>query len=162
MNFKQVTFALVATGTVLVGSASSASADVHTQVFTRQYKSMQTGKCLDSRTNYTNTGAAAVRQVSCHGPRHKDIKHQVWIRNNDGTFRPLINTHNCLTVYGTAAVVMHKCTGHRDQQWDWTGGAHGRLKNRKTNKCLSTYSGSIYFLVDKCSTGGNKRVWHRY
>ncbi|GAB3988660.1 hypothetical protein GCM10029978_111640 [Actinoallomurus acanthiterrae] len=161
MNFKQVTFALVATGTVLVGSASAASADVHAQVFSPQYKSMKTGKCLDSRKNYSNTGAAAVRQVSCHPAGHKDMKHQEWVLNNDRTFRPRINSNNCLTVYGDA-VVMHKCTGHKDQQWVWSGGAHGRLKNVAKKQCLSTVKGTIYFRVDKCSTGGNNRVWRRY
>ncbi|MDL4771520.1 RICIN domain-containing protein [Actinomadura xylanilytica] len=176
MKRKQLALTLASAGAMLVGTASAAAAapvapaapaapaasssatggDAHVMITSFQYKSKQTGKCLDTRKD---AGNAAVRQVDCHPRKHKDIRHQLWVLENDGTFRSSVNDKNCLTVYGTAAVVMRKCGAGKTQQWKWTGGATGKLKNPAKNKCLSTYPGSTYFRIDPCGTGGNKRVW---
>ncbi|WP_067826598.1 RICIN domain-containing protein [Actinomadura kijaniata] len=184
MNAKQLVLALASAGAVLTATAPAATAattapqapaapqaqtaaqtpatgdsDVRVMITSRQYKSKSTGKCLDSRKN---PGNAAVRLVPCHRAGHRDIKHQLWVVYNDGTFRPLINTKICLDNYHRNIVRMAKCNDSKGQVWKWTGGATGKLKGKRSGKCVSTYPGSVYFRMDPCNTGGNKRVWKRY
>ncbi|WP_433179699.1 ricin-type beta-trefoil lectin domain protein [Actinoallomurus sp. CA-150999] len=164
MNLKQVTFALAAAGTTLVGAASAASAapasDVHAQTASYQYKSVASGKCLDTKTN---AGNQAVRRVACHGRGHKDIKHQLWILDNNKTLHSLISPGNCLALRNSQFVISKKCSySDKTQQWQWVRLAKNKmsLKNVKTKKCLAL-NHDPYLLVVKCNKNAKGDLWTR-
>ena len=172
VNLKQLTFALVSAGTMLAGTASAASAapatsassavrtagsDVHVQSVSRQYKNVKSGMCLDTKTK---AGNQAVRKVACHPKGHKDIKHQLWIADNDGTFHSLISPKNCLSLRGnTNEVISQKCGTTKKQVWTWSGNTTGRLKNKAKGKCL-TLNHDNWLMVGAC-TGKNSQ-WKKY
>ncbi|GAB3988662.1 hypothetical protein GCM10029978_111650 [Actinoallomurus acanthiterrae] len=160
MSLKQVTFALAAAGTTLVGAASAASAsDVHAQTASYQYKSVASGKCLDTKTK---AGNQAVRRVACHGRGHKDIKHQLWILDNDKTMHSLISPGNCLALRNNQFVISKKCSTDKTQQWKWVRLAKNKmsLQNVKTKKCLALNHDS-YLLVVKCNKNAKGDLWTR-
>jgi ricin-type beta-trefoil lectin protein len=164
VSLKQVTFALVATGTTLVGAASAASAapasDVHAQTASYQYKSVASGKCLDTTTK---SGNQAVRRVACHSRGHKDIKHQLWILDNDKTMHSLISPGNCLALRKSQFVISKKCSyKDRTQRWKWAKLADHKMSlvNLATNKCLAL-NHDPYLLVVKCNKNAKGDLWTR-
>lgn len=131
----------VATAPVQAQAAEQSTPDIRSLY--HQYRNKSTGLCLDTRKD---PGNAAVRMVACHPDGHKDIRHQLWISQTDGTFRSRINDDTCLAGYGDG-IVMRSC-GASETQWVWIS---GKIKS-PNGKCASATSGSIYLRKDNCNS----------
>ncbi|MFG1997670.1 ricin-type beta-trefoil lectin domain protein [Spirillospora sp. NPDC048911] len=160
MNLKQMTVVVVSAGAMLGGTISAASAasapvrtapsDARTQIAQKQFQNVVSGMCLDTKKA---AGNQSVRKVKCHNRGHRDIKHQLWILDNDRTVHSLISPGNCLSLRkNTNEVVSEKCGRAKKQQWTWSG---GRLKNVAKKKCL-TLNHHDWLMVGSCSHKNSK------
>ncbi|GAA4635697.1 hypothetical protein GCM10023196_082200 [Actinoallomurus vinaceus] len=164
MNFKRVTFAVAAAGTMLVGAASAASAapasDVHVQIPSYQYRNVASGKCLDTKTK---AGNQAIRRITCHKGNTKDIKHQLWILDNDKSLHSLISPGNCLALRNSQFAISKKCSyKDKTQRWKWAKIATHKMSlvSLATNKCLAL-NHDDYLLVVKCNPKAKGDLWTR-